>query len=116
MPTQEHHVRHLADRRDRVPVLGDPHGPGADRPVGPEIDLRGGLDLGAGEARLVEDRLPLRRLDEGPDRLFDEIVYTYGIGDAVAEGWLAPRVSKAPHARVDGWGRSSQLPVPPSGK
>ncbi|WP_018261905.1 DEAD/DEAH box helicase family protein [Methylobacterium sp. WSM2598] len=40
-------------------------------------------------------RLDSGRLDQGPDRLFDRIVYTYGIGDAVRDGWLAPLVSKA---------------------
>ncbi|MET7242468.1 DEAD/DEAH box helicase family protein [Methylobacterium sp. EM32] len=40
-------------------------------------------------------RLDSGRLDQGEDRLFDRIVYTYGIGDAVRDGWLAPLVSKA---------------------
>jgi len=30
------------------------------------------------------------RLDQGPGRLFDEIVYSYGVGDGVRDGWLAP--------------------------
>lgn len=30
------------------------------------------------------------RLDQGKDRLFDQIVYSYGIGDGVRDGWLAP--------------------------
>lgn len=30
------------------------------------------------------------RLDQGKNRLFDQIVYTYGVGDGVRDGWLAP--------------------------
>lgn len=30
------------------------------------------------------------RLDQGKSRLFDQIVYTYGVGDGVRDGWLAP--------------------------
>lgn len=40
-------------------------------------------------------RLDSGRLDEGDDRLFDQVVYTYGIGDGVSEGYLAPLSSKA---------------------
>ncbi|MDR7037430.1 DNA repair protein RadD [Methylobacterium sp. BE186] len=39
-------------------------------------------------------RLDSGRLDEGEGRIFERIVYSYGIGDAVADGWLAPLVSK----------------------
>lgn len=40
-------------------------------------------------------RLDSGRLDEGDDRLFDQVVYTYGIGDGVMDGFLAPLSSKA---------------------
>jgi DNA repair protein RadD len=40
-------------------------------------------------------RLDSGRLDEGDDRLFDEVVYTYGIGAAIQDGYLAPLSSKA---------------------
>ena len=40
-------------------------------------------------------RLDSGRLDQGRDRLFDEIVYSYGIGPGIADGWLSPLVSKA---------------------
>jgi len=46
-------------------------------------------------------RLADGRLDEGEGRIFDRIVYTYGIGDAVADGWLAPLVSKATLTGMD---------------
>lgn len=39
-------------------------------------------------------RLDSGRLDEGDDRLFDRVVYTYGIGDAIRDGYLAPLSSK----------------------
>lgn len=39
-------------------------------------------------------RLDSGRLDEGESRLFDDVVYTYGIGDGVREGYLSPLVSR----------------------
>lgn len=33
------------------------------------------------------------RLDEGDDRLFDETVYSYGVGDGIADGWLSPLIA-----------------------
>jgi DNA repair protein RadD len=39
-------------------------------------------------------RLDSGRLDEGKDRIFDEVVYSYGIGQAVADGYLAPLTSR----------------------
>lgn len=39
-------------------------------------------------------RLDSGRLDEGDDRMFDRVVYTYGIGDGVKDGYLAPLSSK----------------------
>lgn len=35
------------------------------------------------------------RLDEGDVRMFDEIVYTYGVADGIKDGYLSPLVSKA---------------------
>lgn len=35
-------------------------------------------------------RLDSGRLDQGEGRLFDKIVYQYGIGEGVRDGWLAP--------------------------
>ncbi len=46
-------------------------------------------------------RLDTGRLDEGDDRLFDQIVYTYGIADGVADGYLAPLSSKATATTFD---------------
>lgn len=46
-------------------------------------------------------RLDTGRLDEGEDRLFDQIVYTYGIADGVADGYLAPLSSKATATTFD---------------
>lgn len=40
-------------------------------------------------------RLDSGRLDQGEGRLFDEIVYTYGLADGVRDKWLSPLVSKA---------------------
>lgn len=46
-------------------------------------------------------RLGEGRLDKGDDRLFDDLVYTYGIGQAIADGWLSPLVSKAGATEID---------------
>ena len=46
-------------------------------------------------------RLDSGRLDAGQDRLFDETVFTYGIGDGIADGYLAPLISKASVAEID---------------
>ncbi|MGR9056054.1 DEAD/DEAH box helicase [Rhizobium leguminosarum] len=46
-------------------------------------------------------RLDSGRLDEGDDRLFDQVVYTYGIADGVREGFLAPLSSKATATVLD---------------
>ena len=35
------------------------------------------------------------RLDAGKERLFDDIVFSYGIGRGIDDGWLSPLVSKA---------------------
>ena len=40
-------------------------------------------------------RLDSGRLDEGDDRMFDRVVYTYGIAEGVQDGYLAPLSSKA---------------------
>lgn len=37
-------------------------------------------------------RLDSGRLDQGDGRLFDKIVYSYGVGEGVRDGWLAPLV------------------------
>lgn len=39
-------------------------------------------------------RLDSGRLDEGENRMFDKVVYTYGIAQGVADGYLAPLSSK----------------------
>lgn len=46
-------------------------------------------------------RLDSGRLDEGDDRLFDRVVYEYGIGPAVQDGYLAPLSSKPTAAGFD---------------
>lgn len=46
-------------------------------------------------------RLDSGRLDQGDDRLFDDIVYSYGIGPGIADGWLSPLVSKASATEID---------------
>jgi DNA repair protein RadD len=39
-------------------------------------------------------RLDSGRLDEGEHRLFDDVVYSYGIGEGVQDGFLSPLVSR----------------------
>ena len=46
-------------------------------------------------------RLDSGRLDEGDDRLFNDTVFTYGIGEGIAEGFLSPLISKATAAEID---------------
>ncbi len=46
-------------------------------------------------------RLASGRLDQGEGRLFDRIVYTYGIGEGVSDGHLAPLVARAPGTEID---------------
>lgn len=46
-------------------------------------------------------RLDSGRLDEGEDRLFDKVVYTYGIADGIRDGYLAPLSSKGTDTTYD---------------
>ncbi len=46
-------------------------------------------------------RLDSGRLDRGSGRLFDEVVYSYGIGPGISDGWLAPLISKASATEID---------------
>lgn len=46
-------------------------------------------------------RMDSGRLDQGEDRLFDKIVYSYGIGDGVCDGWLAPLIARAGETEID---------------
>jgi DNA repair protein RadD len=46
-------------------------------------------------------RLDSGRLDEGDGRLFDRVVFTYDVGEAIADGWLAPLVGKPTATEID---------------
>lgn len=46
-------------------------------------------------------RLDSGRLDDGGDRLFDKTVYSYGIGEGIADGYLSPLISKASATEID---------------
>lgn len=46
-------------------------------------------------------RLDSGRLDQGDDKIFDRIVYEYGIGRGVDDGFLSPLVSKAARKQLD---------------
>lgn len=46
-------------------------------------------------------RLDSGRLDEGDDKLFDEVVYTYGIRQGIDDGYLCPVTSKPTDNRLD---------------
>jgi DNA repair protein RadD len=41
------------------------------------------------------------RLDQGEGRLFDRVVYRYGIREGIDGGWLSPLVAKATDAEID---------------
>lgn len=46
-------------------------------------------------------RLDSGRLDEGDDKLFDRIIYKYGVGEGIRDGYLAPLSSKATEIGFD---------------
>lgn len=46
-------------------------------------------------------RLDSGRLDKGKDRLFDDLVYDYGIREGITDGYLSPLVSRATAQRLD---------------
>jgi DNA repair protein RadD len=46
-------------------------------------------------------RLDSGRLDEGDDKLFDKVVYSYPIADTIRDGWLAPLIAKGTEAAID---------------
>lgn len=46
-------------------------------------------------------RLDSGRLDEGDERLFDDVVYSYGIGEGVRDGYLCPLTSRAGAGEID---------------
>jgi superfamily II DNA or RNA helicase len=46
-------------------------------------------------------RLDSGRLDKGADRLFDDLVYDYGIGRGIEDGYLSPLISKATARTLD---------------
>jgi DNA repair protein RadD len=46
-------------------------------------------------------RLDSGRLDEGDGKIFDDIVFNYGIAEGIRDGWLAPLSSKATAAKID---------------
>lgn len=49
-------------------------------------------------------RMDSGHLAKGKDALFEKVVYSYGIADGVADGFLSPLVSKATHTRIDASG------------
>ena len=46
-------------------------------------------------------RLDSGRLDEGQGKIFDKVVYEYGIADGIRDGYLAPLSSKATATSID---------------
>ena len=46
-------------------------------------------------------RLDSGRLDQGEGRLFDHVVYCFGIREGIEGGWLSPLVAKATEAEID---------------
>ena len=58
-------------------------------------------DLRVGGTSATCFRMGEGRLDEGNDRLFSEVVYTYGIGEAIQDGYLSPLSSPATATKID---------------
>ena len=46
-------------------------------------------------------RLDSGRLDQGKGRLFEKVVFKYGIGEGIEDGWLSPLISKATATILD---------------
>lgn len=46
-------------------------------------------------------RLDSGRIDRGGDRLFDKVVYNYGVGEGIADGWLSPLRSRSGEVEID---------------
>ncbi len=46
-------------------------------------------------------RLDSGRLDQGEGRIFDDVIYSYGIGEGVRDGFLSPLISRAGHSEID---------------
>lgn len=99
-----HKHAHLFGRRDLVLIdeahMIPKHGEGmynsllADmRTINPDIRVFG--------CTATPYRLDSGRLDRGKDRIFDKVVYTYGIGEGVRDGYLTPLISKASLTEID---------------
>ena len=46
-------------------------------------------------------RLDSGRLDEGEGKIFDDVVFDYGIGQGIRDGWLSPLTSKAAKVEIN---------------
>lgn len=46
-------------------------------------------------------RMDTGRLDQGSARLFDEVVYSYGVGRGIDDEWLSPLISKGMVTSID---------------
>jgi len=46
-------------------------------------------------------RLDSGRLDEGEGKIFDDVVFEYGIGQGIRDGWLSPLTSKATGTEIN---------------
>jgi DNA repair protein RadD len=46
-------------------------------------------------------RLDSGRIDEGPGKIFDDIVFNYGIGEGIRDDWLSPLSSKKTDTQID---------------
>jgi DNA repair protein RadD len=46
-------------------------------------------------------RLDSGRLDEGDGKIFDDVVFDYGIGQGIRDGWLSPLSSKRTDTQID---------------
>jgi DNA repair protein RadD len=46
-------------------------------------------------------RLDSGRLDKGDGRLFDQVVYSYGVGAGIDDGWLSPLISKRAASEIN---------------
>ncbi len=100
-------ARHSRSLGERHLVLVDEahllpaHGEGMYHDLLKEMQLTTSPDLRLWGCTATPYRLDSGRLDQGDGRLFDRIVYTYGIGQGIKDKHLSPLVAKTGEVEID---------------
>jgi DNA repair protein RadD len=100
-----HRAAQSLGRRDLILLdeahLLPKHGEGMYHELIKEMSFTTSPDLRLWGCTATPFRLDSGRLDQGDGRLFDRIVYSYGVGDGIRDGFLVPLVSKAGATQID---------------